>query len=226
VQVDRLVGWQKSVGHISICNGRSQPGRSHEDADACSRWRQGEPVCHAFYGTLQIREKQTTQSACALRVRTRPKASRFDAVCALYGAHARRAWSCGFFKAARRLGPFVWCLWDDLRDVRGGIDRDEGSSSPRGAEGQPYAGKPTHESSCFEANGVDVESIEAGEAKHRAIVSEGPGSANCAGSRAPPTVTVMHAPTGQRDGRIPGIGVRSSTESVMVSTKFEPMLIC
>ena len=53
---------------------------------------------------------------------------------------------------------------------------------------------------CFGANGVDVESIEAGEAKHRAIVSEGPGSANCAGSRAPPTVTVMHAPTGQRDG--------------------------
>ena len=60
VQVDRLVGWQKSVGHIAICVGRSQPGGSHEDADACSRWRQGEPVCHAFHGTLQIREKQTT----------------------------------------------------------------------------------------------------------------------------------------------------------------------
>jgi hypothetical protein len=128
------------------------------------------------------------------RVRTRPKASRLEAVCALYGAHAPRAWSCGFFKAARRLGPFVWCLRDDVRGVRGGIDRDEGSSSPRGAEGQPYAGTSAHEPRCFEANGVDVESIEAGVDKHHTIVSEGPGSANCAGSRAPPTVTVMHAP--------------------------------
>lgn len=84
------------------------------DADACARWREGEPVRHASNGTLQIREKQTTRSACVLRVRTRPKASRFDAVCALYGVHARRAWSYGFFKAARRLGPFVWCLQDDF----------------------------------------------------------------------------------------------------------------
>jgi len=114
VQVDRLVGWQKSVGRISICIGRSKPEGSPENADACSRWKQGEPVRHASNGTLQIREKQTTQSACALRVRTRPKASRLEAVCALYGVHAPRAWSCGFFKAARRLGPFVWCLRDDF----------------------------------------------------------------------------------------------------------------
>jgi hypothetical protein len=86
-----------------------------------------------------------------------------------------------------------------LRDVRGGIDRDEGSSSSRGEEGLPYAGTLAHEPWCFAANGVDVESTEAGEVNHRATVSEGPGSANCAGSRAPPTVTVMHAPTGQRD---------------------------
>jgi hypothetical protein len=78
-----------------------------------------------------------------------------------------------------------------LRDVRGGIDRDEGSSSPRGAKSQPYAGTVAHEPLCFAANGVDVESIEAGGVKHHATVSEGPGSANCSGSRAPPTVTVL-----------------------------------
>jgi hypothetical protein len=60
VQVDRLVGWQKSVGRIAICIGRSKPEGSPEDADACSRWKQGEPVRHASNGTLQIREKQTT----------------------------------------------------------------------------------------------------------------------------------------------------------------------
>jgi len=63
---------------------------------------------------------------------------------------------------------------------------------------------------CFEADGVDVESIEAGGVNSLVTVSEDPGSANCAGSRAPSTVTVMHAPTGQRDGRIPGNGVWSS----------------
>jgi hypothetical protein len=68
VQVDRLVGWQKSVGHIAICIGRSQPGASLEDADACSRWRQGEPVCHACHGTLQIREKQTTWARSRVHV--------------------------------------------------------------------------------------------------------------------------------------------------------------
>jgi hypothetical protein len=73
--------------------------------------------------------------------------------------------------------------------------------APRGAKGQPYAGTVAHEPVCFGANGVDVESISAGGANYHATVSEGPGSANCAGSRAPPTVTVMHAPAGQRDGR-------------------------
>jgi hypothetical protein len=67
-------------------------------ADARGRWERGEPVRHASHGTLQIREKQTTRSACASRVRTRPKASRPEAVCALYGVHAPRAWSCGFSK--------------------------------------------------------------------------------------------------------------------------------
>lgn len=52
---------------------------------------------------------------------------------------------------------------------------------------------------CFEADGIDVESTEAGGDNSLVTVSEDPGSANCAGSRAPPTVTVMHAPTGRRD---------------------------
>lgn len=105
VQVDRLVGWQRSVGRISICNGRSQLRGSHCRADARRRRGRSERVRHASYGTLQIRAKQTTLDACVHRVRRRPKASRLEAVCALYGVHAPRAWSCGFFKAARRLGP-------------------------------------------------------------------------------------------------------------------------
>jgi hypothetical protein len=48
---------------------------------------------------------------------------------------------------------------------------------------------------------VEHESTEAGAVNDHANVSQDPGSANCVGSRAPPTVTVMHAPTGRRDGR-------------------------
>jgi hypothetical protein len=79
----------------------------------------------------------------------------------------------------------------------------QGSSSPQGAEGQSQVSPPAHEPMCFEASDVIVESIEAGGDNAPVTVSEDPGSANCAGSRAPPTVTVMHAPTGQRDGRSP-----------------------
>jgi hypothetical protein len=100
-------------------------------------WERSEPVRHASHGTLQIREKQTTRGACALRVRTRPKASRLEAVCTLYGVYAPRAWSCGFLKAARRLGPYVWCLQDDFETSEMGSYAMKGSSSPQGAEGQP-----------------------------------------------------------------------------------------
>jgi len=99
VPVDRLVGWQRSVGRIPICIGRSQPRGSHGCADACSRWERGERVRHVSYGTLQIRMRQTTCDANHVaRVQTRPKASRLEAVCTLYGVHAPRAWSCGFSK--------------------------------------------------------------------------------------------------------------------------------
>lgn len=60
-------------------------------------------------------------------------------------------------------------------------------------------------------------STEAGAAKHPANVSHDPGSANCAGSRAPLAVTLMHAPTGTRDGRHRS-GVRSSNRLHMRAT--------
>jgi hypothetical protein len=99
VQV-RQVGRVAEVGRTyrDAASAASSPKETPQHADACARWRQGEPVRHASSGTLQIREKQTTRSACVLRVRTRPKASRLEAVCALYGVHARRAWSCGSSK--------------------------------------------------------------------------------------------------------------------------------
>jgi len=104
VQVDRLVG---GTGRSDVSRSATADLSFEEAtrrADARGRWERGETVRHASNGTLQIREKQTTRRLALSRVRTRPKASRLEAVCALYGVHAPRAWSCGFFKAARRLG--------------------------------------------------------------------------------------------------------------------------
>jgi hypothetical protein len=131
VQVDRLVGWHRSVGRILICNGRSQLRGSLQRADAPGRQGRSEPVRHASRGTLQIHEKQTTKGVRARRVRTRPKASRLEAVCALHGVHAPRAWSCGFFKAARRLGPSVWCLQGDFETSEMGSSRSRLFQPPR-----------------------------------------------------------------------------------------------
>jgi hypothetical protein len=40
---------------------------------------------------------------------------------------------------------FAWCPKDDHRDVRGGSGFEEGSSSPRGAEGPNVAGTGARE---------------------------------------------------------------------------------
>lgn len=123
VQVDRLVGGKGRLDVSRSATADLSFEEAAERADARRRWRRSEPVRHASNGTLQIREKQTMRSACALHVQTRPKASRLEAVCALYGVHASRARPCGFFKAARRLGPYVWCLQGDFETSEMGSSR-------------------------------------------------------------------------------------------------------
>jgi len=100
-----------------------------------------------------------------------------------------------------------------MRGVRGttigtsevGTVLDQGSSSSQGEEGRHVAGIGAREPCAFQKRDVvEHESTEAGAAKPHANVSQGSDSANCTGSRAPPTVTVMHAPPDRRDGRRQG----------------------
>jgi hypothetical protein len=97
-----------------------------------------------------------------------------------------------------------------MRGVRGttigtsevGTVLDQGSSSSQGEEGRHVARyRGTRALRLQKRDVVEHESTEAGAAKHHANVSQGSDSANCTGSRAPPTVTVMHAPPDRRDGR-------------------------
>ena len=79
---------------------------------------------------------------------------------------------------------------------------DQGSSSSRGEEGRHVAGIGARKALHLQKRDVvEHESTEAGAVNHHANVSEGSDSANCAGSRAPPTDSVMHAPPDRRDGR-------------------------
>jgi hypothetical protein len=114
VQVDRLVGWQKSVGSIAICIGRSSP---KEAPRTLTRARGGGRVNR--YATLRTEHSRSARSrprkALALCVSEHDRRRLGSRQYVPFTGFMRRGLGpAGFSKLRDGWGRFVWCLQDDF----------------------------------------------------------------------------------------------------------------